>query len=53
MLAALKAGESGLGISWALVCYVAEIHEGTTAVTSQGPDQGSTFTIWLPAAEKV
>jgi len=49
---ALKAGETGLGIGWALVCYVAEIHEGTTSVTSQGPDQGSTFTIWLPAAEK-
>lgn len=49
---ALKAGETGLGIGWALVCYVAEIHEGTTSVTSPGTHQGSTFTIWLPAAEQ-
>jgi len=49
---ALRVGETGLGIGWALVCYVTGVHDGQTSVESPGPNQGSIFSIWLPAAEK-
>lgn len=48
---ALRRGQEGLGVGWALVCYVAEVHGGQTQVESPGPDQGSTFSLILPAAE--
>jgi len=47
---ALRRGREGLGIGWAFVCYVAEVHGGRTHVKSPGPDQGSTFSLALPVA---
>lgn len=47
---ALRRGEVGLGIGWAFVCYVAEAHNGWTRVSSDGPDQGSTFALAVPVA---
>lgn len=48
---ALRRGEEGLGIGWAFVQYVAEVHDGWTHVESEGPDQGSTFFLALPTVE--
>jgi len=45
---ALRRGQEGLGIGWAFVRYVAQVHGGWTRVESPGPDQGSTFTLALP-----
>lgn len=45
---ALRRGQEGLGIGWAFVCYVAEVHNGHTSVQSDGPGCGSTFTLALP-----
>ncbi|MBN1812946.1 MAG: response regulator [Anaerolineae bacterium] len=45
---ALRRGQEGLGIGWAFVCYVAEVHDGWTHVESPGPGQGSTFSLVLP-----
>jgi signal transduction histidine kinase len=45
---ALRRGQEGLGVGWAFVCYVAEIHGGWTHVESPGPGQGSTFSLVLP-----
>jgi signal transduction histidine kinase len=45
---ALRRGQEGLGVGWAFVCYVAEMHGGWTHVESQGPGQGSTFSLILP-----
>jgi two-component system sensor histidine kinase/response regulator len=47
---ALRRGREGLGIGWAFVCYVAEVHAGQTHVESRGPGQGSTFALALPRA---
>ncbi|MDY7077791.1 MAG: hybrid sensor histidine kinase/response regulator [Chloroflexota bacterium] len=47
---ALRRGREGLGVGWAFVCYVAEVHGGWTHVESPGPDQGSTFSLILPAS---
>ncbi len=47
---ALRRGQEGLGIGWAFVHYVAEVHGGTTHVESPGPGQGSTFCLALPVA---
>jgi len=49
---ALRRGQEGMGVGWALVCYVAEAHGGWTSVESPGPDQGSTFSLALPAAAR-
>jgi signal transduction histidine kinase len=49
---ALRRGQEGLGIGWAFVCYVAEVHGGWTWVESPGPDQGSTFALALPVRVK-
>jgi signal transduction histidine kinase len=46
---ALQRGREGLGIGWAFVRYVAEVHGGWTRVESPGPGQGSTFSLALPA----
>ncbi len=50
---ALRRGEVGLGIGWAFVCYVAESHNGWTSVQSNGPDQGSSFTLAVPVANNL
>ncbi len=44
----LRRGREGLGVGWAFVGYVAQVHCGQTRVVSPGPDQGSTFTLALP-----
>jgi signal transduction histidine kinase/CheY-like chemotaxis protein len=41
----------GLGIGLALVRQLAELHGGKAFAASSGPQQGSTFTITLPAIE--
>jgi signal transduction histidine kinase len=45
---ALRRGQEGLGIGWAFVCYVAQVHAGWTRVESPGAGQGSTFVLALP-----
>ena len=45
---ALRRGQEGLGVGWAFVRYVAEVHGGWTRVESAGPDQGSEFSLGLP-----
>ncbi len=49
---ALRRGREGLGVGWAFVRYVAEVHGGWTRVASLGPDQGSTFFLALPAVKE-
>jgi signal transduction histidine kinase len=46
----LRRGQEGLGVGWAFVRYVAEVHGGWTRVESPGPDQGSTFSLALLSA---
>src|SRR4051812_12534424 len=45
----LARSEGGLGIGLTLVRTLAELHGGTIAATSDGPDQGSEFILRLPA----
>lgn len=45
---ALRRGQEGLGIGWAFVCYVAEVHNGWTQIESAGVGEGSTFSLALP-----
>ncbi len=45
---ALRNGQEGMGIGWALVSYVAEIHNGGIHVESAGLAQGSVFSLFLP-----
>ena len=44
---------SGLGIGLAIVRQLVELHGGTIAVESAGENQGTTFTVRLPAAEAI
>jgi two-component system CheB/CheR fusion protein len=41
-------GNTGLEIGLSLVKELAKAHGGRVEVTSKGPNQGSTFTVWLP-----
>jgi signal transduction histidine kinase len=50
---ALRRGQEGLGIGWAFVSYVAEVHDGWTNVRSPGQGEGSTFSLALPMVPKV
>ncbi|HOT93294.1 MAG TPA: response regulator [Anaerolineae bacterium] len=45
---ALRNGQEGMGIGWALVSYVAEVHNGGTHIESAGPGRGSVFALYLP-----
>jgi signal transduction histidine kinase len=47
---AVRRGQEGLGVGWAFVRYVAQVHGGWTHVESPGSDQGSTFSLVLPPA---
>jgi signal transduction histidine kinase len=50
---ALRRGQEGLGIGWAFVRHVADVHDGWTDVTSPGEAQGSRFYLALPLASTV
>ncbi|HEX5819746.1 MAG TPA: PAS domain-containing protein, partial [Gemmatimonadales bacterium] len=45
---ALERTESGLGIGLALVRGIVDLHGGTVEAASDGPGQGSTFTVRVP-----
>jgi signal transduction histidine kinase/ActR/RegA family two-component response regulator len=45
-----RRNRSGLGLGLAIVRHLAELHEGTASVRSDGPGKGSTFTVELPVA---
>lgn len=40
---------TGVGLGLAIARHLVELHNGTIAVHSDGPDRGSTFTVRLPA----
>ncbi len=44
----LRRGREGLGVGWAFVRYVAEMHGGWTNVESPGVNRGSTFSMAFP-----
>jgi len=46
----LSRAQGGLGIGLALVQRLVMLHRGHVEVFSQGPGQGSTFTVYLPLA---
>lgn len=46
----LTRSSDGVGIGLALVKSIVHAHDGIVRVTSQGPNQGSTFTVSLPAS---
>ena len=46
-----KAQFGGLGLGLAICKTIIEIHGGTIAVASAGPDTGATFTVQLPLCE--
>jgi CheY-like chemotaxis protein len=48
----LARSEGGLGIGLTLARSLAEMHGGTVVAQSEGPGQGSEFTVRLPAAAK-
>ncbi len=49
---ASERGKAGLGIGLTLVKSLVEMHEGSIAVTSEGKDRGSTFTVTLPTCSE-
>jgi CheY-like chemotaxis protein len=48
----LDRSQGGLGLGLAIVQSLVAAHGGTVEATSDGPDQGSEFTVWLPAAHQ-
>ena len=42
----------GLGIGLALARGIIEAHGGRVTISSAGPDQGTTVTLWLPARQR-
>ena len=47
---AVRRRRRGMGVGWAFVRYVAEMHGGWTRVASPGPGEGSTFSLTVPVA---
>ncbi|MEM1058039.1 MAG: ATP-binding protein [Verrucomicrobiota bacterium] len=47
---ALGRGVSGLGLGLSIAKSLAELHGGGIEARSEGPGQGSAFTLWLPLA---
>ena len=45
-------GQQGTGLGLALSRHLVELHGGTVAARSDGPGQGTTFTVRLPIAER-
>jgi signal transduction histidine kinase len=45
--------QGGLGLGLALVRHYVELHGGSVSATSDGPGQGSTFIVTLPAPPAV
>jgi signal transduction histidine kinase/CheY-like chemotaxis protein len=46
------AGESSTGLGLSIVKRIIDMHGGEVTATSPGPNQGSTFTVTLPAADQ-
>jgi CheY-like chemotaxis protein len=42
------AEENGLGLGLYIARQLVEMHHGSIAAASEGPNHGSTFTVWLP-----
>lgn len=47
----VERGEGGLGLGMSITRQLIELHGGSISAASPGPDQGSTFTIRMPALE--
>jgi signal transduction histidine kinase len=50
--ATLQQSSHGLGLGLSIARYLAERHDGTITVASDGPGRGSTFTVSLPLAQQ-